>query len=111
MLIVQVKEGEAIEKALKKFKKKFEKTEQLKKLYRNTNKKIFGGVCSGFANYFGISVILMRILWLILSIFFCVGIFIYMILWVAIPDKRFSKSDIDKNFEGLETYVEGSILI
>jgi len=73
------------------------KSNSTKKLNRNTNKKIFGGVCSGFANYFGISVTLMRILWLILSIFFCVGIFIYMILWVAIPDKRFSKSDIDKS--------------
>ena len=32
MLIVQVKEGEAIEKALKKFKKKFEKTGIVKEL-------------------------------------------------------------------------------
>ena len=32
MLIVQVKEGEAIEKALKKFKKKFEKTGVVKQL-------------------------------------------------------------------------------
>ncbi len=32
MLIVQVKEGEAIEKALKKFKKKFEKTGVVKEL-------------------------------------------------------------------------------
>ena len=32
MLIVQVKEGEALEKALKKFKKKFEKTGVVKQL-------------------------------------------------------------------------------
>ena len=32
MLIVQVKEGESIEKALKKYKKKFEKTGVLKEL-------------------------------------------------------------------------------
>ncbi len=32
MLIVQVKEGEALEKALKKFKKKFEKTGVVKEL-------------------------------------------------------------------------------
>ncbi|MCC6690726.1 MAG: 30S ribosomal protein S21 [Bacteroidia bacterium] len=32
MLIVQVKEGESIEKALKKFKKKFEKTGVVKEL-------------------------------------------------------------------------------
>lgn len=32
MLIVQVKEGESLEKALKKFKKKFEKTGAIKEL-------------------------------------------------------------------------------
>ncbi len=32
MLIIQIKEGEAIEKALKKFKKKFEKTGVVKEL-------------------------------------------------------------------------------
>ena len=68
-----------------------------KKLYRNTNKKVFGGVCSGLANYFGISVILVRILWLILSIFFCIGIIIYIILWIAIPDKKYLESDLDKS--------------
>ena len=37
MLIVQVKEGEAIEKALKKFKKKFEKTGVVKQLRSRKN--------------------------------------------------------------------------
>ncbi len=37
MLIVSVKEGESIEKALKKFKKKFEKTGVVKQLRRRKN--------------------------------------------------------------------------
>lgn len=74
-----------------------EKTNSTKKLNRNTNKKIIGGVCSGLSDYFGISVILIRILWLILSIFFCIGIIIYIILWIAIPDKKYLESDIDKS--------------
>ena len=41
MIIVPVKEGENIEKALKKFKRKFEKTGVVKELRLTRNKKIF----------------------------------------------------------------------
>ncbi len=37
MLIVQVKEGEGVEKALKKLKKKFEKTQTLRELRNRKN--------------------------------------------------------------------------
>ncbi|GAA4806580.1 PspC domain-containing protein [Litoribaculum gwangyangense] len=70
-----------------------------KKLYRNTNKKVFGGVCSGLAHYIDIPVILIRIVWLILSIFFCIGIIIYFILWIAIPDKKHVESTVDSKID------------
>lgn len=73
------------------------KSNSNKKLYRNTNKKVLGGVCSGLADYFGVSELLVRILWLILSLFFCIGIIIYIILWIAIPDKKYLESDLDKS--------------
>ncbi|WP_082591040.1 PspC domain-containing protein [Sediminicola sp. YIK13] len=89
---VELKSNNKSDSDLKQKKSNFTKI-----LYRNTNKKVFGGVCSGLANYFGISVILVRILWLILSIFFCFGIIIYIILWIAIPDKKYLESDLDKS--------------
>ncbi|MEH6538392.1 MAG: PspC domain-containing protein [Psychroserpens sp.] len=68
-----------------------------KKLYRNTNKKVFGGVCSGLADYFGISVLLVRIIWLILSLFFFIGFIIYIGLWIGIPNNIYIESDLDKS--------------
>jgi phage shock protein PspC (stress-responsive transcriptional regulator) len=76
---------------------KQKKSNSTKKFYRNFNKKVFGGVCSGLADYFGVSVLLVRILWLILSIFFCIGIIIYIILWIVIPDKKYLESYLDKS--------------
>jgi phage shock protein PspC (stress-responsive transcriptional regulator) len=53
-----------------------------KRLYRDEQNKILGGVCSGIANYFGIEPLLVRILWL-----FLVGVNVlgYLILWIAVP--------------------------
>ena len=53
-----------------------------KRLYRDEQNKVLGGVCSGIANYFGIEPLLVRILWI-----FLIGVNIlgYLILWIAVP--------------------------
>lgn len=76
---------------------KQKKSNSTKKLYRNTDKKVFGGVCSGLADYFGVSVILTRIIWLLLSLFFFIGFIIYIGLWIGIPNKIYIESDFDKS--------------
>ena len=48
------------------------------------NKKI-GGVCAGFAKYFGVDVVLMRVLWLGLALCTGVGFLAYLAAWIAIP--------------------------
>lgn len=56
-----------------------------KRLYRDENDKVFGGVCSGLANYFGIDVVVMRIIFVILAVSFGFGLLPYLILWIAVP--------------------------
>lgn len=56
-----------------------------KKLYRDENDKVLGGVCSGLAHYFGIDVAVVRIIFVILAISFGFGIIPYLVLWVAVP--------------------------
>jgi len=53
-----------------------------KRLYRDEQNKILGGVCSGVANYFGLDPLLVRILWIFLL---GVNVLGYLILWVAVP--------------------------
>lgn len=55
---------------------------ETKKLYRDENSKVLGGVCSGIANYFGIDPLIVRILFVI---FFGVAFVPYLILWIAVP--------------------------
>lgn len=57
-----------------------------KKLYRNTDTAIIGGVLSGCASYFGIDPLLTRFIFIILSfISFGATLFLYLLFWVLLP--------------------------
>ncbi len=53
-----------------------------RRLYRDENNKVLGGVCSGIANYFGIDPLIIRILAVLGNVF---SFWTYLILWIAIP--------------------------
>jgi phage shock protein PspC (stress-responsive transcriptional regulator) len=59
-----------------------------KRLYRNPENKLISGVCSGFADYFGINVVLMRIIWVALAFLHGVGIVAYLVAALIIPIKH-----------------------
>lgn len=56
-----------------------------KKMYRDTQNSMIGGVCSGLAAYFGIDVVWIRIIFILLALFKGIGFVIYIILWIATP--------------------------
>ena len=56
-----------------------------KRMYRSENDKVIGGVCSGLANYFGIDPVMVRVLFVVVALFFGTGILAYLILWIAVP--------------------------
>ena len=56
-----------------------------KRLFRDENHKLLGGVCGGIANYFNIDVVIVRVVFLILLFTFGFGVIPYIILWIAVP--------------------------
>ncbi len=59
----------------------------MKKLLRDSNDKMLGGVCSGIANYFGIDKTLIRLAWAILTVCsFSTLFWVYIICWIIIPE-------------------------
>ena len=58
---------------------------QRKKMYRNPDDAIIGGVCSGIGAYLDIDSVWVRILFIIFTFFFGIGFFVYVALWVALP--------------------------
>ncbi|MCK5029740.1 MAG: PspC domain-containing protein [Bacteroidales bacterium] len=57
-----------------------------KRLYRDPDNRILGGVCGGLGNYFNIDPIVFRIIFILVALGMGSGLIIYIILWIAIPE-------------------------
>ncbi|MEY2829733.1 MAG: hypothetical protein RIQ33_1591 [Bacteroidota bacterium] len=58
---------------------------QFRRIYRNPNDKVLGGVCSGLAAYLGIDPIIIRLAFVALFFVGGTSFLIYLICWIAIP--------------------------
>ena len=67
-----------------------------KKLYKNDMNKKVGGVCQGIAEYFSIDPLILRVLWFAAIWFYGVGLGLYVLLWVLLPDKSEVVDVLDK---------------
>lgn len=56
-----------------------------KKLYRDADRALIGGVCTGLGHYFGVDTVWIRIIFAILFFGFGIGLIPYIILWIAMP--------------------------
>ncbi|MBC1370502.1 PspC domain-containing protein [Listeria welshimeri] len=57
----------------------------MKKLYKSSSQKMIAGVCGGIAEYFGIEVTIVRLVWVAASLFLGSGILLYIIAAIIIP--------------------------
>ncbi len=61
---------------------------KIKKMYRDPDGKVLGGVASGVAAYFGVDVVIIRLLFFV-SIFIAgTGLILYIILWIILPEAK-----------------------
>jgi phage shock protein PspC (stress-responsive transcriptional regulator) len=60
-------------------------TRPRRRLYRDPDHRMLGGVCSGVAAFFDIDTTLVRFLMLLLIIFAGAGFWLYVILWIVVP--------------------------
>lgn len=60
---------------------------QIRSLTRSTRNRMIGGVCGGFGEYFGIDPTLIRIGYVVVSVFSAAfpGILVYLLAWLIIP--------------------------
>jgi phage shock protein C len=86
---------------------------QGKKLYRSTTNRVIFGVCGGLGEYFNIDPIILRIIFIALTIGAGTGAIIYIILALLIPkapqefESDLSKIDIKERAHGLADEIRG----
>ena len=62
-------------------------TMETKKLRRSRTDRSIAGVCGGLANYLGIDATILRILTLCLILFGGMSLWVYIIMWLLIPEE------------------------
>jgi len=65
-----------------------EEEPSVKKMYRDSDKKVIGGVASGVAAFFSADIVLIRVLFVIFAFFGGLGLLTYIILWIALPQAK-----------------------
>lgn len=62
-----------------------QKVNKLKKLFRDSENRVIGGVSAGLAAYFGLDRAWIRLAFVIAVFLFGTGFWVYMVLWIIVP--------------------------
>lgn len=62
------------------------------RLYRSRTQKVFGGVAGGIAEYFNMDPVIIRVIFVLAAIFGGGGVVIYLVLWIAVPERPFTST-------------------
>ena len=65
-----------------------DKERSYKRIYRDPDNRVIGGVCGGLGAYFQFDPIILRVLFVIALLGLGTGFFIYIILWIVIPEAK-----------------------
>lgn len=85
-----------------------------RRLYRDTDESVIGGVCSGIAHYFGTDPIWVRLAFGLALIVGGTGVFAYILLWIVIPPARTTSEKLSMkgepvNIESIGKTIEDEI--
>ena len=69
------------------------------RMYRDPDERIIGGVCSGMAAYWRIDPWIVRVIFIVLSLPGGLGILIYLVLWIVLPEARTTAQKIEMKGE------------
>ncbi|MCK4577213.1 MAG: PspC domain-containing protein [Candidatus Marinimicrobia bacterium] len=70
------------------------------RLYRSRSDRKLLGVCGGLADYFQIDSTLIRVLWVAGSFLYGIGVLLYIVLVLALPDQPAVETTVSKKAKG-----------
>lgn len=82
-----------------------------KRLYRDPDLKILGGVSGGLSYYFNVDVVWIRIIWVLLVLAgFGSGIILYIVLWAIVPEAKTTSEKLSmKGFKANLSNIEKNV--
>ncbi|MBX5439057.1 MAG: PspC domain-containing protein [Thermoflavifilum sp.] len=73
-----------------------------KRLYRDPDDKILGGVCGGLGAYFGVDPVIFRLVFALLLFGAGTGVLLYLVLWIAVPRARTAAEKLEMRGERVD---------
>jgi phage shock protein PspC (stress-responsive transcriptional regulator) len=73
-----------------------------RRVFRDPDEKLLGGVCSGIANYFDFDPIWLRAAFAISFFVFGSGLLVYIILWIIIPEAKTTAEKLEMRGEKVD---------
>ncbi|MEI9919804.1 MAG: PspC domain-containing protein [Bacteroidota bacterium] len=81
-----------------------------KKMYRDTDKRVIGGVASGIAAFWGIDSTIIRVIFIATTFAGGLGLVIYVIMWIALPEAKTISEKIEMQGEAVTlSSIESSV--
>jgi phage shock protein C len=84
---------------------------QAKRLYRSKNNQMVAGVCAGLGDYFAIDSTVIRLIFVLATVFGGFGIPVYIVLWIILPEvesgKIGSEETVKMNVAHMQAKAEG----
>jgi len=68
-----------------------------KRLYRAREGRVVAGVCAGLAAYFGVDPTLVRLAFVLVTLFGGLGVLFYLFAWIVIPEEGGDGTSIAEN--------------
>ena len=65
-----------------------------RKLYRNPEEAMIGGVCAGLGEYLNFDTTIIRLIFAFLTLAGLAGVWIYLVMWLIVPPKLDSFSPV-----------------
>lgn len=85
-----------------------------RRIFRDREKGIISGLAAGIAQYFGIDPIIVRVIFVLMALFYGTSILIYILLWIIVPEAKTRSQKLqmlgkDINLSNIETSIKNEL--
>lgn len=70
-----------------------------RRVFRDMEHKMLGGVCSGLSLHLDVDVVLLRVIFVLATIFGLAGFWIYLVFWIVVPEAKTPVEKCEMNGE------------
>ncbi len=69
-------------------------SKEIKRLYRSRDERLFGGVCGGIGEFFGIDPTIVRLTFVLVTLVWPATPLLYLVLMLLVPEEPFGQSSV-----------------